>query len=119
MLSIPPGSKVFLSLETVDFRRQIPGLKKWINNKIKQDPLSGAYFIFFSKNRKALKIVHFDGQGVCLYWKKLSIGTFQKWSGLYDLKNSYVSLSPTAGQVMLMNGNSHQVKVQESWKEIS
>ena len=119
MLVIPSSAKVFLSLTTVDFRRQIPGLKKWIQNELRGDPLSGAYFLFFSRNRKALKIVHFDGQGLCLYCKRLSVGTFQKWQGLYDATQNCVNLSPTAGQVMLMNGNSHQVKIQKNWKEIS
>lgn len=119
MLAISPNSKVLLSLSTVDFRRQIPGLKKWIQNELKQSPFSGAYFFFFSRDRKALKVVHFDGQGMCLYWKKLSTGTFQKWKGLHDTSTSYVNLSPAAGHVMLMNGNSHQVKIQKNWKEIS
>lgn len=119
MLVFSPNSKVYLSLSTVDFRRQIPGLKKWIQNELKQNPMSGAYFIFFAKNRKALKVVHFDGQGMCLYWKKLSVGTFQKWKGLFDTTSSCINLSPTAGQVMLMNGNSHQIEVQKNWKEIS
>lgn len=119
MLAISPNSKVYLSLSTVDFRRQIPGLKKWIKNEMKQNPLSGAYFFFFSRNRKALKIVHFDGQGMCLYWKKLSQGTFKKWDGIYDASSECVNLSPTAGQVMLMNGNSHQLKIQKNWKELS
>ena len=119
MLTISSASKVFLSLSIVDFRKQIPGLKKWIQNEMKLDSLSGAYFIFLSRNKKSIKIVHFDGQGICLYWKKLSQGKFQKWAGIYDTSANYVNLSPTAGQVMLMNGNSHQVKIQKNWKEIS
>ena len=118
MLAIPPSSKLFLSLSSVDFRKQIPGLKKWVQNEMKQNPFSGAYFFFLSRNRKSMKIIHFDGQGMCLYWKKLSQGKFQKWDGLYDISKEYINLSPTVGQVMLMNGNSHQLKIQKNWKEI-
>ena len=119
MLAISPNSKVFLSLSSIDFRKQIPGIKKWIQNEMNQNPFSGAYFFFFSRNRKSIKCIFFDGQGMCLYWKKLSQGTFQKWGGLYDTSVDYVNLSSTAGQVMLMNGNSHQLKIQKNWKEIS
>jgi len=119
MLAIPPNSKVFLALSPVDFRKQIPGLKKWVQNEFIQNPFSNAYFFFFSRNNKAVKILHFDGQGMCLYWKKLSKGTFKKWSGLHDVSAKYVKLCPTEGQVMLMNGNSNQLKIQKNWKELS
>ncbi len=119
MLAIPPNSKIFLALSPVDFRKQIPGLKKWIQNEFQQNPFSNAYFFFFSRNRKDIKIVHFDGQGLCLYWKKLSTGTFKKWTGLYDVSEKYVKLCPTEGQVMLMNGSSHHLKIPKDWKILS
>jgi transposase len=117
MLAISPNSKVFLSLTSVDFRKQIPGLKKWIQREMKKDPFSGAYFIFLSGNRKSIKIINFDGQGMCLFWKKLSKGKFQEWKKLHDSSVNSIKLSPSAGQVMLMNGNSDQVEIQPNWKE--
>ncbi len=119
MLVIPPSSKIFLALSPVDFRKQIPGLKKWIQNEFQQNPLSNAYFFFFSRNRKAIKIIHFDGQGMCLYWKKLSKGTFKKWIGLYDVSSKYIKLCSTEGQVMLMNGDSCDLKIPKDWKSLS
>ncbi len=119
MLTISLSSKVFLSLSTVDFRKQIPGLKKWVQNEMKENPLSGAYFFFISRNRKSMKIIYFDGQGMCLYLKKLSQGKFQKWGGLHDASKECIGISPTVGQVMLMNGNSHQLEIQKNWKELS
>ncbi len=119
MLVIPQNSKIFLALSPIDFRKQIPGLKKWIQNEFQQNPFSNAYFFFFSRNLKAIKIIHFDGQGLCLYWKKLSTGTFKKWTGIYDASKKYVRLCPTEGHVMLMNGNSCQLKIPKDWKELS
>lgn len=119
MLTIANGKKVYLSLETVDFRKQIGGLKKWVQNQMMQNPFSGAYFFFLSKNRKTIKVIHFDGQGMCLYTKKLSQGKFAKWNGLYDLSINHVIMPGTAGQVMLMNGDPAMVKIPKNWKEIS
>jgi transposase len=119
MLIIPPAAKVYLATSAVDFRKHAKGLKKWIQNELKLNPFSSAYFIFLSKNRKSMKILHFDGQGICLYWKALSKGSFQKWRRLHDVSIGYNLIHPTEGQVMLMNGNSQQLKIPKNWKEIS
>ncbi len=118
MLAISPGTKVFMSLEVVDFRKQITGLKKWVQREMRLNPFSGAYFFFLSKNKKSMKIIHFDGQGMCLYTKRLSQGKFQGWKGLSDASKKHIEISSIAGQVMLMNGNSHQLKIQKNWKEL-
>lgn len=38
---------------------------------------SGALFVFFGKRRTALKILFFDGSGLCLFYKRLDQGTFR------------------------------------------
>lgn len=119
MLTISPAAKVYLSISPVDFRKQIRGLKKLVQDEMKLNPFSNAYFFFLSRNRKAIKILHFDGQGMCLYWKILSKGAFQKWKILYDTSMSYLNVHPTEAQVMLMNGNSHQLQIPVNWKDFS
>ena len=118
MLTIPPSSKVYLATSPVDFRKQAKGLKKWVQNEMKLDPFSNAYFLFLSKNRKGIKILHFDGQGMCLYWKILSKGSFQKLKKLHDVSVRHTSIHPTEGQVMLMNGNPQHLKIPQNWKEL-
>lgn len=119
MLTVPHTAKVYLVVSPVDFRKHARGLKKWVQNEVRENPFSGAYFIFLSRSRKAMKILHFDGQGMCLYWKVLSKGKFQKWKRLHDASQSHMSIHPTEAQVMLMNGNSFHMRIPENWKEIS
>jgi transposase len=38
---------------------------------------SGALFVFFGRRRDALKILFFDGSGMCLFYKRLDQGTFR------------------------------------------
>ncbi len=40
-------------------------------------PLSGAVFIFFSKNRQQVKLLRWDTDGFTLYQKRLEKGTFE------------------------------------------
>lgn len=117
MLSIPPSAKVFLCLEKVDFRKHINGLKKWAQYELQLNPFSGAYFFFLSKNKKAMKIIYFDGQGMCLHWKVLSRGSFKWWEKIHDASCKYLAVHPTEGQVMLMNGTSRHLKIQQNWRE--
>jgi transposase len=38
---------------------------------------SGALFVFFGRRREAIKVVFFDGSGMCLFYKRLDRGTFR------------------------------------------
>jgi hypothetical protein len=116
MLMIPNNAKVFLALTPVDFRKQIPGLKKWVERELQLNPLAKNYFIFMSRNRKSIKILNFDGQGMCLYTKRLSVGKFKKWGGLYDASFNHVELAPTQGNVILMNGSAEQLQIPKNWR---
>ena len=82
------------------------------------DSFSSAYFFFLSRNKKTIKILHFDGQGMCLYGKALSEGKFKWWEGIHDSSLKYINVHPTAGQVMLMNGSSRQLEIPKNWREI-
>ena len=37
---------------------------------------SGALFLFFGRRREALKIVFYDGSGLCIFYKRLDRGRF-------------------------------------------
>jgi hypothetical protein len=51
-------------VEPVDFRRGIDGLVAVCRQRLQADPMSGALFIFGSRNRKSIKILAYDGQGL-------------------------------------------------------
>lgn len=41
------------------------------------DPVDGAFYVFFSRRRGMVAILHFDGSGWCLFRKRLERGTFE------------------------------------------
>ena len=55
----------------------INGLYKLVSHEMDLPPLSGAVFIFFSKNRQQVKLLRWDTVGFTLYQKRLERGTFE------------------------------------------
>jgi len=79
MLAIVPQMRLLVAVEPVDFRRGIDGLVALCRQRLQADPMSGALFIFGSRNRKSIKILAYDGQGFLLFQKRLSEGKFRWW----------------------------------------
>ena len=44
---------------------------------MKRNPLSGEVFLFLGKNRRCIKIMHWDYDGFLLYYKKLEKGCYE------------------------------------------
>ena len=72
MLTIAPGLKVYLACKPVDMRRGFDGLAADVAQVLRADPYSGAVFIFRSRRGDYLKILAWDGSGLCLFAKDWS-----------------------------------------------
>jgi transposase len=115
MLSLSTKDQVFLAREPIDFRKQINGLIKSTKEIIRENPYSGAYFVFRNKKKTSFKILHYDGQGYWLHQKRLSQGKFS-WP---ETSNETVEMSPMELQVLLMNGQPYSAGFQDDWKRVA
>ncbi len=79
MLQITPHMRVLVAVDPVDGRKGIDSLARLCRDKLGQDPFSGCVFIFRTRNRSAIKILVYDGQGFWMAQKRLSKGTFNRW----------------------------------------
>ncbi|WFU43581.1 IS66 family insertion sequence element accessory protein TnpB [Bradyrhizobium sp. CB82] len=70
---IPAGVQVYVASTPVDFRKGAIGLMALVRDG-GIDPFSGALHVFRSKRADKIKIVWFDGTGVCLFAKTLGNG---------------------------------------------
>jgi transposase len=67
---IPRGVEIFVGLEPIDLRFSFDRLAGIVADRMGHQARSGALFVFFGKRREALKILFFDGSGVCQFYKK-------------------------------------------------
>lgn len=74
---IPHGVEVFVGLEPIDLRWGFDRLAGLVTERIGRDARSRALFVFFGKRRDALKVLFYDGTGLCLFYKRLDAGTFR------------------------------------------
>jgi IS66 Orf2 like protein len=67
MLQVASGTKVHLALRPLSMRYGFDGLSARVASILQQDPFSGHLFLFRSKRGDYLKILHWDGSGLCLF----------------------------------------------------
>lgn len=67
----------------VDFRKGAEGLAALVRETMGADPFSGAVYVFRAKRTDRIKLIFWDGTGVCLYAKRLEDGEF-RWPKVHD-----------------------------------
>ena len=71
MLGLNPSMRFYLCEGPVDMRKGIFTLAELVRKIMGKEPSTGDIFIFLSKDRRNIKILHHDTGGYVLYWKKL------------------------------------------------
>ena len=74
---MPTGVQIYVALEPVDMRYSFDRLSGLVAERVGYEARSGALFVFFGKRRDALKVLYFDGSGLCVFYKRLDRGTFK------------------------------------------
>ena len=77
---IASGVVVYVSCQPVDFRKGAASLMALVRDG-GLDPFNGALYVFRSKRADRIRIVWWDGSGVCLYSKTLEESSFC-WPGI-------------------------------------
>ena len=74
---------MYLACGITDMRKAISGLAMLAQTELRQKPASGAVFAFRGRRGDRLKLLYWDGQGFCLYYKLLERGRFP-WPSATD-----------------------------------
>jgi transposase len=75
MMGLPAGTRVWLAAGRTDMRKGFDGLAAAVQERMAQDPFCGHLFVFRGRRGDLIKVLWWDGQGLCLY-KRLEKGRF-------------------------------------------
>ena len=76
MIGLPGGTKVWLACGVTDMRKGFDGLAALVQLNLHEDPFSGQLFVFRGRRGDRVKILWWDGDGLCLFAKRLERGRF-------------------------------------------
>ena len=95
MIGLPAGTRVWLAAGQTDMRKGFDGLAALAQSALTQDPFSGHVFVFRGRRGDIIKLLWWDGQGLCLFAKRLEKGRFvwpQADSGAVSLTPAQLSM---------------------------
>lgn len=80
----PTGAiRVMVATRPVDFRKGAEGLAALVREEMGADPFNGVIYVFRARRADRIKLVYWDGTGVCMFAKRLEDSRFQ-WPAITD-----------------------------------
>ena len=76
MIPVSAVTRVWLAAGHTDMRKGFDGLAMLVQQTLKRDPHGGQLFVFRGKRGDLIKLIWHDGQGMCLFAKRLERGRF-------------------------------------------
>ena len=95
MLTPQAGARVWLAAGVTDMRKGFDGLAALVQLTLSEDPFSGHLFVFRGRRGDRIKILWWDGDGLCLFAKRIERGHFvwpQARSGTVSLTSAQLSM---------------------------
>ena len=95
MMGLPTHTQIWIVAGLTDLRRGFTGLSGMVQTKLEQDPFSGHVFVFRGRRGHLIKVLWWDGDGLCLFAKRLEHGRFvwpQATSGTVSLSRAQLSM---------------------------
>ncbi len=95
MIALPAGTQIWMAVGVTDLRRGFTGLSAQVQTVLEQDPFSGHVFLFRGRRGDLIKVLWWDGDGLCLFAKRLERGRFvwpKAESGALALSRAQLSM---------------------------
>jgi transposase len=114
MIALPVGTQIWIAAGVTDLRRGFTGLSGMAQTILEKNPFSGHVFVFRGRRGDLIKVLWWDGDGLCLLAKRLERGRFI-WP-----KAATGTVSLTAAQLsMLLEGIDWRRPIRTAAPELS
>jgi transposase len=118
MIQFTAHMRILVATQALDMRKGIDGIAALCRLSFRENPMSGAVFLFISRSRKHLRILTYDGQGFLVATKRLSAGRFPHWPRPGGEGAFIRKLEACQAQLLLQGGNPEHVRTLKPWKKI-
>jgi transposase len=95
MIQLPAGTRIWIAAGVTDMRRGFDGLSAQVQTVLNEQPFSGHVFAFRGRRGDIVKLLWWDGDGLCLFSKRLERGRFiwpKAESGTVSLSRAQLSM---------------------------
>jgi transposase len=117
MIQVSPQLRILVAVEPADFRCGIDGLARLCKAHLREDPFSGAVYVFRNRRGTAIKLLAYDSQGFWLCQKRLSANRFRFWPSSPNGVSRRLEAHEL--QVLLAAGNPEGVQAAPPWRRVS
>jgi len=76
MIALPSSPTIWLAAGVTDMRRGFTGLSAAVQTVLNENPFGGQVFVLRGKRGDLVKVLWWDGDGLCLFAKRLERGRF-------------------------------------------
>ena len=76
MIGMPVGKRIWIAAGVTDLRRGFTGLSGMVQTALQENPFSGHVFVFRGRRGHLIKMLWWDGDGLCLFAKRLGRARF-------------------------------------------
>jgi transposase len=91
MLHLHTASRYYWFQGKTDFRKGFDGLCGLVRTHLHQEVTDGGVFIFVNARRNQIKLLHWEGDGLAIYQKRLEKGIFEEPTRSVDGRSVLIS----------------------------
>lgn len=77
MLGLVSSARTFVVTQPIDGRKGADSLMVMVRDVLVHDPLSGHFYVFFTRRCDGVRIVYWDRDGIAMWSKRLERGRFR------------------------------------------
>jgi len=106
MITFPAAAQIWIAAGVTDMRRGLNGLGALVQTTLQASPFNGHIFVLRGRRGDLIKVLWFDGDGLCLFTKRLEKGRFvwpQAESGSVALSRAQLSMPAQFCNSLLQN----------------